>query len=402
MKIRWTTPDFHDTVLAVQRAALQNRAQNLLRTFKVVALLGPRQSGKTTLARQIASAIADFPAERNYFDLEDPVHLNRLENPKFALEGLRGLVVIDEIQRRPDLFPVLRVLADRPKTPARFLILGSASRDLIRQGSETLAGRIGFVEVTPFTLSEVGVAEVEKLWLRGGFPLSFLAASEADSAQWREFYIRTFLERDIPALGIQIPPTALRRFWMMLAHYHGQVFNASDLGRSLNVADTTVKRYLDALVGTLMVRRLSPWFENIGKRQVKTPKIYFRDSGLLHRLAGVNDVGQLHTWPKLGASWEGFALEEIIRLADASEEEAYFWSVHSQGELDLMIVKDGKRLGFEFKFADSPKMTPACRMALEHLKLEQLTLVCPGEAAHELESNVQVRGLSRLVAEGKL
>ena len=402
MKIRWTPPDFHDTVFAVQRAVLQNCAQNLLRTFKVVALLGPRQSGKTTLAREIASAIGDFPADRNYFDLEDPGHLDRLENPKLALEGLRGLVVIDEIQRRPDLFPVLRVLADRPKTPARFLILGSASRDLIRQGSETLAGRIGFVEVTPFTLSEVGVAEVETLWLRGGFPLSFLAESDAASAQWREFYIRTFLERDIPTLGIQIPPTALRRFWMMLARYHGQVFNASDLGRSLSVADTTVRRYLDALVGTLMVRRLPPWFENIGKRQVKTPKIYFRDSGLLHRLAGVNDAGQLHTWPKLGASWEGFALEEIIRLADASEEEAYFWSVHSQGELDLMIVKDGRRLGFEFKYGDSPKTTSACRMALEHLKLNQLTLVCPGDAAHELEKNVQVRGLNRIIAEGNL
>jgi uncharacterized protein len=402
MKIRWTPLDFHDTVFPMQRASLQRHVNNLLRTFKVVALLGPRQSGKTTLARQIASDIADFPAERNYFDLEDPVHLDRLENPKLALEGLRGLVVIDEIQRRPDLFPVLRVLADRSHAPAQFLILGSASRDLIRQGSETLAGRIGFVEVTPFTLNEVGVAEAEKLWLRGGFPLSFLAGSDADSAQWREFYIRTFLERDIPALGIQIPPTALRRFWMMLVHYHGQVFNASDVGRSLNVADTTVRRYLDVLTGTFMVRRLPPWFENIGKRQVKTPKIYFRDSGLLHRLAGVNEAGQLHTWPKLGASWEGFALEEIIRLADASEEEAYFWSVHSQGELDLMIVKDGIRLGFEFKFADSPKMTSAGRMALEHLKLDQLTLVCPGNAAHELESKVQVRGLSRIIAEGKL
>lgn len=401
MKIRWTPPDFQIMLSTMQRITLQNRAQELLRTFKVVALLGPRQSGKTTLARQIAAAIPDFPAERNYFDLEDPAHLDRLENPKLALEGLRGLVVIDEIQRRPELFPVLRVLADRPGTPARFLILGSASRDLIRQGSETLAGRIGFVAVTPFTLGEVGVAEVEKLWLRGGFPLSFLAGTDADSAQWREFYIRTFLERDIPALGIQIPPLALRRFWMMLAHYHGQVLNASDLGRSLAVADTTVKRYLDVLAGTFMMRRLSPWFENIGKRQVKMPKIYFRDSGLLHRLAGVNDAGQLHHWPRLGASWEGFALEEIIRLADASEEEAYFWGVHSQGELDLMIVKEGRRLGFEFKFADSPKLTPACRMALDCLKLDQLTLVCPGDAAHELEAKVRVRGLSRIVAEGR-
>jgi len=386
----------------VQRTALQAKVCDLLRTFKVVALLGPRQSGKTTLARQIAATVTDFSTERNYFDLEDPAHLERLENPKLALSGLRGLVVIDEIQRRPDLFPVLRVLADRPETPAQFLILGSASRDLIRQGSETLAGRIGFVAVTPFTLSEVGVTEAEKLWLRGGFPLSYLAANDADSAQWREFYIRTFLERDIPALGIQIPALALRRFWMMLGHYHGQVFNASDVGRSLNVADTTVRRYLDVLAGTFMVRRLPPWFENIGKRQVKTPKIYFRDSGLLHRLAGINDPGALHTWPKLGASWEGFALEEIIRLADASEEEAYFWAVHSQGELDLMILKDGKRLGFEFKFADAPKMTSSGRMALQLLQLDQLTLICPGDTAYEVDDKVRVRGLSRIIAEGKL
>lgn len=402
MKLRWTAPSFHYIVPTVQRVSLLERVSNLLRLFKVVALLGPRQSGKTTLARQIASETTGFPKERNYFDLEDPVHLDRLANPKLALEGLRGLVVIDEIQRRPDLFPVLRVLADRPETPARFLILGSASRDLIRQGSETLAGRIAFTEVTPFTLGEVGVAEVDKLWLRGGFPLSFLAANEADSAQWREFYIRTFLERDIPALGIQIPPAALRRFWMMLTHYHGQVFNASDVGRSLNVADTTVRRYLDTLVSTLVVRRLAPWFENIGKRQVKTPKVYFRDSGLLHRLAGVNSTGELHTWPRLGTSWEGFALEEVIRLAGATEEEAYFWSVHSQGELDLLIVKEGRRLGFEFKYADSPRATSACHMALEHLKLDQLTLVCPGDALHELEGGVQVRGLSRLVSMGQL
>lgn len=386
----------------VERAALQARVRDLLRTFKVVALLGPRQSGKTTLARQCAAAFGEPPEDRNYFDLEDPVHLDRLENPKLSLDGLRGLVVIDEVQRRPDLFPVLRVLADRPRSSARFLILGSASRDLIRQSSETLAGRIAFVEVTPFTLREVGTQDVDKLWLRGGFPLSFLAESDVDSARWREFYIRTFLERDIPALGIQIAPTALRRFWMMLAHYHGQVFNAADVGRSLSVADTTVKRYLDTLVGTLMVRRLSPWFENIGKRQVKTPKIYFRDSGLLHRLAGVNDAGQLHTWPRLGASWEGFALEETLRLADASEEEAYFWAVHRQGELDLMIVRDGRRLGFEFKFTDSPKLTPAGHLALEHLKLDQLTLVCPGDAAYELEGGVRVRGLSHLIEEGKL
>ena len=400
MKFRWLAPDFHASLNGMERSSLHKRVQELLRTFKVVALLGPRQSGKTTLARQIVSRLPDFSTEQNYFDLEDPLHLDRLENPKLALERLSGLVVIDEIQRRPELFPVLRVLADRPDAPAQFLILGSASRDLIRQGSETLAGRIAFVEVTPFALSEVGLGDLDKLWLRGGFPLSFLAGDDASSAQWREHYIRTFLERDVPALGIQIPPTALRRFWLMLVHYHGQIFNASDLGRSLNVADTTVKRYLDLLAGTFMVRRLPPWFENIGKRQVKTPKIYFRDSGLLHRLAGINLLDQLHTWPRLGASWEGFALEETLRVADASEEEAYFWSVHGQGELDLMVLKNGKRLGFEFKFADSPKITPAIRMAQSCLKLDQVNLVCPGSMSHLLDDQVRVTGLNHLVRHG--
>jgi predicted AAA+ superfamily ATPase len=242
--------------------------------------------------------------------------------------------------------------------------LGSASRDLLQQGSETLAGRIAFVEITPFTLTEVGTEQIERLWIRGGFPLSFLAESDSASAQWREFYIRTFLERDVPALGIRIAPGVLRRFRMMLAHYHAQVFNASEIGRSLGMSDTTMRHHLDALVGTLTDRRLTPWYENVGKRQVKTPKIYFRDSGILHRLAGVTDPEQIQTWPKLGASWEGFALEEIIRIADVSDEEAFFWSVHGQGELDLMIIQNGRRLGLEFKYADSPRMTPSCRMGL--------------------------------------
>ena len=386
--------------LRMQRGQLLQRVQQFLRSFPCVALLGPRQSGKTTIARQIATEEPGFDPARNYFDLEDPLHLGRLESPRLALEPLRGLVVIDEVQRRPDLFPLLRVLADRPGNPARFLILGSASRDLLQQGSETLAGRIAFVEVTPFSLTEVGTEQVERLWIRGGFPLSFLAESDSASAQWREFYIRTFLERDIPALGIRIAPSALRRFWMMLAHYHGQVFNASEIGRSLGMSDTTMRHHLDTLVGTLMVRRLSPWFENVGKRQVKAPKIYFRDSGILHRLAGVTDPDQIQTWPKLGASWEGFALEEIIRIADVPDEEVFFWSVHGQGELDLMIIQNGRRLGFEFKYADSPRMTPSCRMSLELLRLDQLTLVCPGDAAHELEPRVRVRGLNQLIRSG--
>lgn len=368
---------------------------------KVVAMLGPRQSGKTTLARQIAaSGILPFNPDLNYFDLEDPAQLHRLASPKLALENLSGLVVIDEIQLRPELFPILRVLVDRTPNPASFLILGSASRDLIRQGSETLAGRIGFVEVTPFSVAETGSEATDTLWLRGGFPLSFLAPSDEASWQWRESYVRTFLERDIPALGIQIPAATLRRFWMMLAHYHGQQFNASELGKSLATADTTVSRYLDILTGTFMVRRLNPWFENIKKRQIKTPKIYFRDSGILHRLLGIPNLGQMVTHPKLGASWEGFALEEVIRTTRAEEEDVYFWGVHNQAELDLLVLRDGKKYGFEIKYTDAPRVTASQRAALEHLQLEKLTIVCPGNASYPLAEKIEVTGLARLAESG--
>jgi predicted AAA+ superfamily ATPase len=368
---------------------------------KVVAMLGPRQSGKTTLARQVAaSGILPFNPDLNYFDLEDPAQLDRLASPKLALENLSGLVVIDEIQLRPELFPILRVLVDRTPNPATFLILGSASRDLIRQSSETLAGRIGFVEVTPFSLSETGPQVVDTLWLRGGFPLSFLAPSDEASWQWRESYVRTFLERDIPALGIQIPAATLRRFWMMLAHYHGQQFNASELGKSLATADTTVSRYLDILTGTFMVRRLAPWFENIKKRQIKTPKIYFRDSGILHRLLGIPNLGQMVTHPKLGASWEGFALEQVIRTTGAAEEDVYFWGVHNQAELDLLVFRDGKRYGFEIKYTDTPRVTASQRAALELLQLERLTIVCPGHANYPLAEKIEVTGLTRLAGSG--
>lgn len=374
------------------------RITDLFAVSKVVALLGPRQSGKTTLARQFAaSGAVPFHAALNYFDLEDPAHLERLATPRLALESLRGLVVIDEIQLRPDLFPILRVLTDREAAPARFLILGSASRDLIRQGAETLAGRIGFVEITPFSLVETGPETTDRLWTRGGFPLSFLAPSDAASWLWRESYLKTFLERDIPALGIQIPAATLRRFWMMLAHYHGQQFNASELGKSLGVADTTVTRYLDILTGTFMVRRLTPWFENIKKRQLKTPKIYFRDSGVLHRLLGIPGLEQMVTHPKLGASWEGFALEQVIRASGVSEEEVYYWGVHNQAELDLLIFRHNQRLGFEIKYTDAPRVTSSQRMAIETLRLDSLTLVCPGDAGYPLDERIQVQGLNRLI-----
>jgi predicted AAA+ superfamily ATPase len=370
--------------------------QKIRRAFEVtptVALLGPRQCGKTTLARAyIAEWVPDLPAI-NYFDLEDPTDLNRLSDAKLALADLQGLIVIDEIQRRPELFPLLRTLIDRTDHPARFLILGSASRDLIRQGSETLAGRISFVEVTPFAGHEVGGNALDMLWIRGGFPLSFLASSIDTSAAWRKTFIRTFLERDIPALGITIPPQTIRRFWQMLVHYHGQTFNASEIGSSMGVSDTTASRYLDILSGTFMVRRLQPWFENIGKRQVKRPKIYFRDSGIFHSLLGSTTREELLVHPKLGTSWEGFALEEMIRLNGADEDEVYFWAVHQQAELDLLIVRGSQKLGFEFKYGSAPGMTRSLGRALELLALDSITVVYPGDKDYALADNIRVRGL---------
>jgi uncharacterized protein len=370
------------------------------RAFEItpsVALLGPRQCGKTTLARDyIARWAPDLPRS-SYFDLEDPTDLIRLDDAKQALGDLRGLVVIDEIQRRPELFPILRTLIDRNDRPARFLILGSASRDLIRQGSESLAGRISFVEITPFSASEVGSAELDRLWLRGGFPLSFLAPSIQASTAWRKTFIRTFLERDIPALGIQVPPPTIRRFWQMLVHFHGQTFKASEIGTSLGVSDTTASRYLDILTGTFMLRRLQPWFANIGKRQVKRPKIYFRDSGIFHSLLGAQERDDLLVHPKLGASWEGFALEEVIRLHGADEEEVFFWAVHQQAELDLLIVRGTEKLGFEFKYGSAPRMTRSLAKARELLGLESLTIVYPGDTDYSLADGIRVRGLKSLL-----
>ena len=378
----------------MNRESLLREIQTQFQSANIVALLGPRQAGKTTLARQfVASGLWPHNPSLNYFDLDDPAQLGRLESPRLALDPLAGLVVIDEIQNRPDLFPILRVLADRNPNPARFLILGSASRDLIQQGSETLAGRIAFVDVTPFSLSETGAPASQALWLRGGFPRSFLAESDDASWRWREAYVKTFLERDIPALGFQIPAVALRRFWMMLAHYHGQQMNASELGKSLGVADTTVRRYLDILVGTFMIRRLTPWYENIKKRQVKTPKIYFRDSGIYHRLMGIAGSEQLVTHPKLGASWEGYALEQLIRISGAPEEDTYFWAVHGQAELDLLLLRNGRRLGFEVKYTDAPRVTASQRLVVDQLKLDALTIVCPGDHDYPLSETIRVRGL---------
>ena len=365
------------------------------RVQPVAALLGPRQCGKTTLARMYADRLPDRPVTR--FDLEDPTDLAALAEPKLALQGLRGLVIIDEIQRAPELFPVLRVLVDRPDNAAQFLILGSASRDLIRQSSETLAGRIGHIELTPLQLGEAGVASLPRLWLRGGFPPSLLAASDDDSRQWRKDYVATFLDRDLPALGISIPPQSLRRFWMMLAHYHGQLVNFSELGRSFGAADTTVRGYLDILEATFMVRLLRPWHENIGKRQVKAPKLYFRDSGLLHTLLGINDHDALLHHPKLGGSWEGFALEETIRALETETDEVWFWATHAGAELDLLVIRDGRRVGFEIKYTASPRVTKSMRAAIDTLKLDRLVVVYPGERHLPLAENIQAIGLGDIL-----
>lgn len=358
---------------------------NCFKVNPICAILGPRQCGKSTLASMYAKSIEEV----YFFDLEDPLDLARLDNPMLALADLNGLIIIDEIQRRADLFPVLRVLVDKFKK--QFLILGSASRELIRQSSESLAGRISYIELTPFSLTEV--RESHNLWLRGGFPLAYLAKDIEISLAWRKAYITTFLEQDIPNLGINIPALSLRRFWMMLTHTHGNILNASELGRSLGYSDTTIKRYLDVLIGTFMIRQLNPWFTNIAKRQVKSPKVYFRDSGILHSLMGITDYNSLLAHPKLGASWEGFALEEVIRYNKAGPEECYFWSTHAHAELDLLIFKDGNKHGFEFKYTDSPRLTPSMKIAMKDLDLDKLTVIIPGKQNFPLAENITVAGL---------
>lgn len=361
-----------------------------LRRSRVVALVGPRQCGKTTLARQFVSA-----RSLNYFDLEEPASLARLGEPDTTLRPLRGLVVIDEIQRRPELFPILRVLADRRPLPARFLILGSASPDLLRQSSETLAGRLETVALEGFRLADLGASARDRHWLRGGFPLAFTARTEADSLTWRQQFIQTFLERDMPQLGVTIPAMALRRFWTMVAHYHGQTWNAAELARALAVGQPTVRRYLDLMAGVFMVRQLPPWFENLGKRQVKAPKVYVRDSGLLHALLGIGNGRDLELHPKVGASWEGYAVEEILKAL--KPDDAYYWATHQGAELDLLMFKRGRRIGVECKRMDAPVLTPSMRIALADLKLDQLLVVYPGAARYALARRVEVVPLPQLV-----
>ena len=323
-----------------------------------------------------------------YFDLENPVDLRRLTAPMIILEQLGGLVIIDEIQHRPDLFELLRVLVDRPQSPARFLLLGSASPQLVKGASESLAGRIGFVDLSGFDLAEVGVQQRDQLWLRGGFPRSFLANDDPISLVWREDFIRTFLERDIPQLGITIPAETLRRFWTMIAHYHGQVWNAAQFARSLGTSEVTARRYLDILSGAYMIRALPPWFENIAKRQVKAPKIYIRDSGIFHALLQIRTLADLQSHPKLGAAWEGFALEQVIGLLKTRD--AYFWATHAGAELDLLVLAVGRRFGFEFKYVDAPDVSRSMHIAMHDLSLDHLWVVYPGHQSYVLDNRISV------------
>ncbi len=362
-----------------------DRLQAIHQVFEnlpVVALLGPRQCGKTTLARTFASERSGT----EYFDLEHTVDRSRLDNPMLALQDLDGVVIIDEIQRRPELFEVLRVLVDRPDNSTQFLVLGSAAPRLVKGAAETLAGRIGFVDLSGFNLGEVGSDQKTRLWSRGGFPRSFLARGDTASLAWRNDFIRTFLERDIPQLGITVPAETLRRFWTMLAHYHGGVWNAAEFARSLGTAEATARRYLDLLSGAYMIRQLQPWHANIKKRQVKSPKIYVRDSGLVHALLTVENHKQLLAHPKLGASWEGFIVEQII--AATSSRDIYFWRTQAGAELDLLLFTGGRAVGYEIKYADAPRTTKSMRIALADLDLHHLFVVYPGQKTYPLDDRI--------------
>ncbi len=366
----------------------------LLEVAPVVALLGARQVGKTTLARQVAEA-----GEHRWFDLEDPDDRARLAEPKLALQGLRGLVVLDEVQLLPELFSLLRVLADRPGTPARFLVLGSAGPELVRGTSQTLAGRVAFHRLDGFDLAEVGIDQREVRWLRGGFPRSFLAPDDTESARWRRDFVATFLERDLPRLGITIGAPTLRRFWTMLAHRHGQTWNGSEFARNFGVSDKTVRGYLDILEAAFVARQLQPWHENLSKRQVRSPKVYLTDSGLLHTLLGIETDFDLSAHPKVGASWEGFLMGQVIRRLGARPEECFFWATHSGADLDLLVVRGAKRRGFEFKRTTAPKRTRSMTTALADLRLDSLDVVHAGEHTFPLAERTRALAAADLLEE---
>ncbi|MFZ4478589.1 MAG: ATP-binding protein [Rhodoferax sp.] len=366
--------------------------RSLLAQFPVVALIGPRQAGKTTLARQLAEG-----ESAHFFDLEDPRDAARLAAPMLTLEPLTGLVVLDEIQTQPQLFAALRVLADRVDKPARFLLLGSASPELAQHSAESLAGRVAYHELTGFNLAEVGPDKLRQLWLQGGFPRAYID-DPVSSAHWRHAFARTYLERDIPALGLRLPPATLRRFWGMLAHYHGQTWNGAELARAFGVSEKTVRHYLDILSATFMVRVLAPWHENLGKREVKAPKIYLTDSGLLHTLLGLDTEADLMGHPKVGASWEGFALQQVVAALGASARDCHYWKLHTGAELDLLVQHKGLRRGFEFKLTDSPRTTASMHSALKDLKLASIHVVHAGTHSYPMADRIHALALADLLS----
>ena len=364
-----------------------------LRRQPIVGILGPRQIGKTTVARELAARAGGHVS---YFDLESPADLRRLGDEATALSHLKGLVVIDEVQRRPDLFPFLRVLADRPRRPATFLVLGSAAPHLLKQSSETLAGRITYHELDGFGLADVGAKNWRRLWFRGGYPRSYLARNDAESFEWRGDLRRSYAGQDLPALGPGFPARTVERVWEMLAHYHGQIWNASEIARAFAVSHTTSRRYLDLLVDTFMIRLLPPWSQNIGKRVVKSPKIYFRDSGLLHHLLDIRSGDDLARHVKIGASFEGFALHELVRRLGADRRECFFWATHQGAELDLLVVHGSKRLGFEFKHTVAPEITKSMRIAIADLNLARLDVIHLGKDTYPLTNGIRAVAFERL------
>lgn len=371
----------------IKRDADAQGIESLIKTFPVTAIIGPRQCGKTFLAKHTKHAA--------YFDLESPRDFTRLENPQMSLEDIEGLIVIDEVQRNPALLPIIRYLVDNNKKQ-KYLLLGSASPDLMKKSSESLAGRIGYYNLGGFSIMDIKNDEIEKLWIRGGFPLSFLSKNDLESGVWRDNYILTFLERDIPQLGINIPSNTLRKFWTMISHYHGQIINYSEIGMSFGISDMTVRRYIDILEKTFMIRTVQPWYVNIGKRLVKRPKIYLRDSGILHSLLSIGTTADLFTHNKLGASWEGFAFENVARSIGKRGEELYFWSTHTGAEVDLFWQKNGKNWAIEFKYADAPKITRSMQIALDDLMLSHMWIIYPGKEDYKLSPKITVRALRNI------
>lgn len=368
----------------IKRTQLFKNLTKSLKQFKITILIGPRQTGKTTLAKEFIKTYKKNNI--HFYDLEDPTDFDLLDNPKLTLEPLEGIIVIDEVQRKPELFKYLRVKADQMLKSSRIILLGSSSRDLIEQASESLAGRINYIEVSGFSIEESN--NIEKLFVRGCFPLSFFAKNEDASYQWRKAYSQAYLERDLKSLGIDLPPQSLRRMLEMMVGYHGQIFNASEIGKSLGFSHTTARKYLDILISSFLIRELKPWYESIIQRQVKQSKIYFRDSGLVNYFMGIHSKNDLSRNPKLGHLWEGFALEETVKIIGAENEDLYFWSLHQNGELDLLWLKENKKIGFEFKYTDHPKVSSSMIKALELLKLDHLYVVYPGTKKSKLHPNI--------------